>query len=144
MNSMLKKSIVLGTIVFMILASVSTTTGTIIKSSNVIEPLGNEPVINITLPDAHLYYHPFKFRYADVEFDNPNEIIDVNLSGVFPGIIELAFSQEIYVHIQNQNTPIKFSYVQGLRNEVETIGGGAETGYIGPDSAWMGNFSISI
>ena len=36
------------------------------EDNNTIAPLKNDdsPIVNVTLPDAHLYYHTLKFRFV--------------------------------------------------------------------------------
>jgi hypothetical protein len=106
MNLKIRKSIVLGSIVLLLLVSFPTTTCIVIKSKENVEPLDDRPEINVTLPDAHLYYQTLKFRYADVEFNDTETVIDINLSGITSDEVYLGFIQKVYLHVQNQIKPV--------------------------------------
>jgi len=102
---MLKKCLAVGIICILMLVTIPSTPCTEIKSTENVEPLGDRPKINVTLPDAHLYYHELKFRYADVEFNDTGIVIDINLSGIPSDEVLLGFLQKVYLHIQNQIIP---------------------------------------
>ncbi len=106
MNLTIRRSVVLGSITLLMLVSFPTTTCTVNKSTEIVEPLDDRPEINVTLPDAHLYYHALKFRYADVEFNDTETVIDINLSGITSEYVKLGFIQKVYLHVQNQIIPI--------------------------------------
>ena len=102
---MLKKCLVVGIICILMLVTIPSTPCIEIKSTEDVEPLGDRPKINVTLPDAHLYYHELKFRYADVEFNDTGTVIDINLSGIPSDEVSLGFLQKVYLHVQNQIIP---------------------------------------
>ena len=102
----LKKGVTAGVICLLILVSFPTTTCTDVNTTDDIQPLDDWPKINVTLPDAHLHYHALKFRYADVEFNDTETIIDINLSGITSEYVYLGFIQKVYLHVQYQIKPV--------------------------------------
>lgn len=87
-------------VLILLLLSASTTGGLINSIKN--EPLEDIPTKNVILPDAHLYYDALKILYANVEFDDPGAVIDVNLSNITSEEVNLRCTQKVYVHVENQ------------------------------------------
>jgi hypothetical protein len=102
MNLKIKKGIIIGFMVILLLSSYPTITCTVIKSAEDTEPLNDIPKINVTLPDVHLYSNESKFRYADVEFNDNGTVIDINISNISSDAIKLGFYQNTYLHVNNQ------------------------------------------
>jgi len=98
MKSIGKKSIVLGTIVIFIIASMPTTLSESNKSTQENELLADEIIKYVDIPDAHIYYTPSKIRYPEVEFEEPGAIIDVNLSGIQSDEIVIILNLTVQYH----------------------------------------------
>lgn len=139
MNLKFRKSIVLGSIVLLMLVSFPTTNCSIFKSIEDVEPLDDRPKINVTLPDAHLYYNALKFRYADIEFNDTETIIDINLSGITSDEVLLGFEQKVYLHIQKQIIPTWIIWSSYLTHDDDNIGGMAFGTVVGIIDNWQIN-----
>jgi len=61
------------------------------------DQVSGENTVTIYLPDAHIYYHKQFYKWADVEFDNPGAIVDVDLSELEVRDI-ISFNQTVYIH----------------------------------------------
>lgn len=139
MNSKIKKSIVLGSVILLMLISFPTTTCIVIKSTEDVEPLDDRPKINVTLPDAHLYYHALKFRYADVEFNDTEKVVDINLSGITSDVVLLGFIQKVYLHVQNQIIPTWITWSCFLTNDEDYFSAMALGTVVGKIDNWQIN-----
>jgi hypothetical protein len=98
MKSIGNKSIVLGIIVFFIIATMPTTLS---KSNKLIqenELLTEEIIKYVDIPDAHIYYTSSKIRYPEVEFEEPGAIIDINLSGVPSDEVNIILNLTVHYH----------------------------------------------
>lgn len=102
MKSIGNKSIVLGIIVFFIIASMPTTLSESKKSMQENELLTDEITKYVDIPDAHIYYTLSKIRYPEVEFEEPGAIIDVNLSGIPSDIVYINLNLTVHIHTEKQ------------------------------------------
>jgi hypothetical protein len=100
MRSIHNKSIVLGTIVFFIIASMPTTLSESNKLIQEDELLTDEIIKYVDIPDAHIYYKPSKIRYPEVEFEEPGAIIDVNLSGIQSDEVVIILNLTAHYHTE--------------------------------------------
>ena len=103
-------------------------------------PLNDERV-DIFLPDAHLYYHALKLRYAEVEFNESGTVIDVNLSGISSDNISLFFFQKVHFHVKNQLIRTGISWSSAIKKNNIVIGGVGMTAYGGRYNNWTQNMS---
>jgi hypothetical protein len=65
----------------------------------------DEPKIQISLPDVHVYFPLSRFKWGSIEFDDPGAVIDVDLSEIEAERVLLRFTQKIICHVQKQLFP---------------------------------------
>lgn len=65
----------------------------------------DEPKIQISLPDVHVYFPESRLQWGTVEFDEPGAIIDVDLSEIEENEVKLIFTQKIICHVEKQLFP---------------------------------------
>jgi hypothetical protein len=95
--------------------------------------VNGENEITIYLPDIHIYYHEQIFKWADVEFDDPGAIIDVDLSELNVDDV-ISFNQTIIVHPVDE-TKVHFVFYQLDNSEYAgSKQGGIE--FINEDRKW--------
>ena len=100
MKSIVNKSIVLGTVIFFLIASIPTTLSESNKSIQENQLVTDEITKYVDIPDAHIYYTPSIIRYPAVEFEEPGTIIDVNLSGIQSDEVVIILNLTVHYHTE--------------------------------------------
>ena len=138
---MIKKCIAVCIICILMLMTIPSVPSIEIKSTKNVEPLHDFPEINVTLPDAHVYSNVSKFRYADVEFNDTETVIDINISDALYGQIRLCIYQNQYLHVQNQLIPNWYYTYTAIYKNDDFLGSTESNGKFKLSSDWHWNKS---
>jgi hypothetical protein len=64
----------------------------------------------VSIPDVHIYSDKLFFCWGSVEFDEPDKVIDVDISDVEGDRFNLGISQNVILHFKNEFIPLILIY----------------------------------